>query len=57
MTTWEPGAKEVLTQGLTVRPRALAFRATRPAATRTLGLEVLVQLVIAAMTTSPSESS
>jgi hypothetical protein len=30
------------------------LRATRPAATSTLGLLVLVQLVMAAMTTSPS---
>jgi hypothetical protein len=44
---------EVLTQGLTERPRARAFLASRPAATSTLGFEVLVQLVIAAMTTSP----
>src|SRR5215472_14636901 len=52
-TTCEPGASEVLTHGLGLRPRAAALRASRPAATITLGLEVLVQDVIAAMTTSP----
>src|SRR6266508_102430 len=43
MTTLEPGASEVLTHGL----------ARRPAAIITEGLEVLVQLVMAAITTSP----
>ena len=57
MTTVEPGASEVLTQGLRVRPRSIALRASRPAPTMTLGLEVLVQLVIAAMTTRPWSSS
>lgn len=43
--------------GLTARPLSTAFLARRPAATITLGgLLVLVQLVIAAMTTSPSLS-
>src|SRR5580658_9983476 len=54
MTTREPGASDVLTQGLDRSPRATAFLASRPAATRTWGFEVLVQLVMAAMTTSPS---
>src|ERR1700722_8371912 len=54
MTTREPGASEVLTHGLDRRPRATAFLARRPAPTMTWGLEVLVQLVIAATTTSPS---
>src|SRR6516162_2474935 len=54
MTTLDPGARLVLTQGLAVRPRSTAFWASRPAATRTLGLEVLVQLVMAAITTLPS---
>ncbi len=53
MTTLEPGASEVLTQGLRVRPRARALRATSPAAIITSGFEVLVQLVMAAMTTDP----
>ena len=52
-TTCEPGASEVFTHGLTVRPRAIALRAKSPAAIITLGFEVLVQDVIAAMTTSP----
>ena len=39
--------------GLIVRPSALAFLANRPAANITLGFEVLVQLVIAAMRTEP----
>jgi hypothetical protein len=42
-----------LTHGFTVSPFATAFRASRPAATITLGLEVLVHDVIAAITTSP----
>ena len=49
----EPGASEVLTCGLTVRPASTAFFASRPAASITLGLEVLVQEVIAAISTSP----
>ncbi len=53
-TVLEPGASEVLTQGLRVRPRALALRASRPAAITLRGLLVLVQLVIAAMITAPS---
>ena len=43
MTTREPGAREVLTWGLTLSPFALAFFASRPAARSTLGLDVLVQ--------------
>ncbi len=57
MTTVEPGASEVFTQGLRARPRSTALRASRPAPTITLGLEVLVQLVIAAITTRPWSSS
>ncbi len=57
MTTFEPGASEVLTQGLVVMPRSTAFFATSPAATMTDGFEVLVQLVIAAMTTEPLTTS
>src|ERR1700749_2708548 len=52
-TTCEPGASEVFTHGFTVKPLAAALRATRPAAIMTLGLEVLVHDVIAAITTSP----
>ena len=43
-----------MTEGFTVRPFAFAFFASRPAASMTLGLEVFVQLVIAAMSTEPS---
>src|SRR6266513_1297638 len=52
-TTCEPGASDVLTHGLTVRPFCTALRANSPAPTITLGFEVLVQDVIAAITTSP----
>src|ERR1700688_5041081 len=52
-TTCDPGASEVLTQGLTVNPLAAALRASRPAPIMTLGFEVLVQDVMAAITTSP----
>ena len=57
MTTCEPGASEALTQGLRRRPSSFAFFASRPAATSTAGLEVLVQEVIAAITTSPWRSA
>src|SRR4029450_5169021 len=53
MTTLDPGAREVLTHGLEVRPRSTALRASSPAASMTDGLEGLVQLVMAAMTTCP----
>ena len=53
MTAREPGASEVFTHGFVSRPRATAFRASRPAATMTDGLLVFVQLVMAAMTTEP----
>src|SRR5260370_9321407 len=52
-TTCEPGASEVLTQGLTVKPLAAALRARSPAPIMTLGFDVLVHDVIAAITTSP----
>src|SRR3981189_1089145 len=52
-TTWLPGASDVLTQGLALRPLAAALRARRPAPISTLGLDVLVHEVIAAITTSP----
>src|SRR4051794_32555942 len=53
MTTLEPGAIVVLTQGLVVRPLSTALRASRPAASITDGFDVFVQLVMAAMTTWP----
>src|SRR5258708_8605146 len=52
-TTCEPGASEVLTHGLTVKPLATALRASSRAPTITLGFDVLVQDVIGAITTSP----
>ena len=56
MTTSEPGARLVFTQGGTPRPRARALRASSPAPIMTAGLEVLVHEVIAAITTAPSAS-
>ena len=56
MTTFEPGARLVFTHGLRVSPRSNAFLATSPAPIITLGFEVLVQLVIAAITTAPCSS-
>ena len=53
MTTREPGASEALTSGFTVRPRSTAFLASNPAASITLGLDVFVQLVMAAISTEP----
>src|SRR5258708_8606764 len=52
-TTCEPGAREVWAQGLTVKHLAAALRARSPAPIMTLGLEVLVHDVMAAITTSP----
>jgi hypothetical protein len=49
----EPGASEVLTHGLRDRPLSTAFLASRAAPIITLGLEVLVHEVIAAITTAP----
>src|SRR3954447_25826968 len=57
VTTLEPGARLVFTHGLRARPRSTAFLASSPAPTITDGLEVLVQLVIAAITTAPWKSS
>src|SRR5262249_7895999 len=48
-----PGARLVFTWGGTLRPFSTAFLAKRPAAIITLGLLVFVQLVMAAITTSP----
>src|SRR5688500_9173354 len=53
VTARDPGANEVLTVGLTVRPRASALRASSPAPTMTVGLEVFVHEVIAAIATEP----
>ncbi len=57
MTTFEPGASDVFTQGLDSRPFSRAFLASRPAAIITFGLHVFVQQVIAAITTWPWSSS
>src|SRR6266571_5121952 len=53
VTTFEPGARLVFTHGCDLRPFSTAFFATRPAAIITDGFDVLVQLVIAAITTDP----
>jgi hypothetical protein len=57
VTTTDPGASEVFTQGIRASPRSTAFFASRPAPSITDGFEVLVQLVIAAITTWPWSSS
>jgi len=54
MTTRLPGASDVFTQGFTLSPSSTARLATKPAATKTDGLEVLVHDVMAATTTAPS---
>ncbi len=53
VTTREPGARLVLTHGLTSSPASTAFFARSPAASITDGFDVFVQLVIAAITTEP----
>src|ERR1700674_1016646 len=52
-TTWDPGASEGFTHGFTFRPLAIALRANSPAPIITLGFDVLVHDVIAAITASP----
>src|SRR5512143_2160052 len=56
MTTLLPGASEVLTHGLTVRPFSTAALASRAAPSMTDGFEVFVHEVIEAMTTAPWSS-
>ena len=53
VTMREPGASDVLTCGLTVSPASTAFLASSPAASITLGFDVLVHEVMAAISTSP----
>ena len=53
MTARDPGASEVFTVGPTRSPRATALRARRPAPTMTVGFDVLVHEVMAAMATDP----
>ena len=57
MTTLEPGASDVFTHGGGRSPRRAALRARSPAAIISVGLEVFVQLVSAAITTAPSVSA
>src|SRR4051812_29269400 len=57
VTTFDPGARLVFTHGFRVSPRSNAFFATRPAPIITLGFEVFVQLVMAAITTEPCSSA
>src|ERR1700735_4022495 len=57
MTTFEPGARGVFTQGLRSRAASTALRASSAAPIMTDGLEVLVQEVMAAMTTEPWSTS
>ena len=54
MTTWEPGAKDVLTHGFVSRPSSTAFLANNPAAIKTLGFDVFVHEVMAAINILPS---
>src|SRR3990167_5083074 len=49
----EPGASEVLMCGCTCKPALTAFLASSPAASKTLGLDVLIQDVMAAIRMSP----
>src|SRR5437867_5739923 len=53
VTTFEPGAGLVFTHGWLDRPRSTARFASSPAPIITLGFDVFVQLVIAAITTEP----
>src|SRR3954451_19089905 len=53
MTTLDPGASVVFTHGLVASPRSTAFLASSAAPIITCGLEVLVQEVMAAITTWP----
>ncbi len=57
MTTFEPGAIDVFTHGLTARPLSTAFLASSAAPSITDGFEVLVHEVIEAMTTAPWSST
>src|SRR5207249_3631156 len=57
VTTRDPGASDVFTHDFEESPASTAFFARRPAATITLGFEVFVHEVIAAITTDPSRTS
>ena len=54
MTTFDPGANEVFTQGFVFKPNSTAFFASKPAPIKTLGLDVFVHDVIAAINIEPS---
>src|SRR6195952_3700480 len=56
MTTLDPGASVVFTQGLVVRPFSTAFLASSAAPIITDGFEVFVHDVIAAIATAPWSS-
>src|SRR5450756_3037235 len=45
LTTRDPGASEVFTHGLTLSPYSTAFFASKPAASMTVGFDVLVHEV------------
>ena len=49
MTTCDPGANDVFTQGLVSKPSSTAFFANNPAPIRTFGFDVFVHEVIAAI--------
>src|ERR671927_646386 len=53
MTTFDPGASVVFTHGLVCSPSSTAFLASSAAPIMTDGFDVLVQEVIAAITTCP----
>src|ERR1700712_6128804 len=57
MTTFEPGASDVLTHGRRCGPLSTGLRASRAAPIITEGFEVLVHEVIAAIVTAPWSSS
>ena len=57
VTTREPGASEVFTHGFDSSPASTARFASSPAASITVGFDVFVQLVIAAITTEPCRTT
>src|SRR5436305_2082774 len=56
MTTLDPGASVVFTQGLAASPRSTALRASNAAPSMTCGFDVFVQDVMDAITTLPWSS-
>ena len=53
MTTFDPGARVVFTQGFAFKPFSTAFLARSAAPSITEGFEVFVQEVMDAITTAP----